>query len=88
MGHIKIGNSAKQMIKSKAYMGIYEHHDHVKFYSDSFPIVMDTGASCAISIKINDFIELDKHEDTIHGLRALRGEGKGTLRWTILNDEN
>ena len=34
-----IGHSTK----SKAYIGIHEHHDHVKFDIDSFPIEMDTG---------------------------------------------
>jgi hypothetical protein len=67
------------MIKLKAYVGIHEHHDHVKFDSDSFPIVMDTGASCAISMDIKDFIEIDKHETTINGLGSLKVEGKGKV---------
>ena len=57
MDHIRIGHSTKQLIKSKAYIGIHDQHDHVTFDSDSFPIVMDTGTSCAISMDIHDFIE-------------------------------
>ena len=41
--HINVSHKMKQMIKSKAYIGKHEHHDLVKFDSDSFPIVMDTG---------------------------------------------
>ena len=37
---------------------------------------------------INDYIALDKHEVTINGPGALQVEGKGTLRWFILNNEN
>ena len=37
---------------------------------------MDTGASCAISININDFIELEKFKDTISGLESLQLEVK------------
>jgi hypothetical protein len=49
---------------------------------------MDPGASYAISMDIEDFIEIDKHETTINGLGSLKVEGKGTVQWTILNDEN
>ena len=49
---------------------------------------MDTGASCSISMEIEDFIEIDKHETTINGLGALKAEGKGTVQWSILNDKN
>ena len=49
---------------------------------------MDTAASCAISMNINDFIELYKHKVAISGLGSLKVEGKGTLQWPILNDEN
>ena len=49
---------------------------------------MDTGASCAISMDIEDFIEIDKHDTTINGLGALKVEGKWTIRWSMLNDEN
>ena len=55
--HITIVHLAKQMIKSKAYIGIHEHNNHIKFDSDLFPIVMVTDASCAMSMDINDFIE-------------------------------
>ena len=67
---------------------MYEHHDHIKFDSDSFPIVMDTVSSCAISMDRNDFIELDKHDVTISGLGALQVKGKWTLQWSILYDED
>ena len=76
------------MIKLKAYVGIHEYHDHFKFDSDSFPIVMDTGASCAISMDIEDFIVIDKQETTINGLGALKVEGKGTVWWSIINHKN
>ena len=66
--HIRVSHKTRQMIKLKAYVGIHEYHDHFKFDSDYFPIVMDTGASCAISIEITDFIEIDKHKITINGL--------------------
>ena len=33
-------------------------------------------------------LELDKHEVTISGLGSQKDEGKGTLWWPILNDEN
>ena len=72
-------HSAKQMIKSKSYIGIHKHHNHVQFDSASFPIVMITGASCAMSKDINDFIELAEYKDTISGLEALTVEGKPTL---------
>ena len=78
----------KQRIKSKAYIGIHEHHDHIKFDSDSFPIGMDTDTLCTISMDIKFFIEIDKHKTTINGLGALKVEGKGTVRWPILNDDN
>ena len=86
--HIRVSHKTRQMIKLKAYIGIHKYHDHFKFDSDSFPIVMDTGASCAISMDIEDFIELDEHDTTINGLGALQVKGKGTLRWSMLNDEN
>ena len=38
---------------------------------------MDTGASCAMSMDINAFIELDEYIDTINGLREIRVKGKG-----------
>ena len=65
------------MIRLKSYLSLNQYHGHTKFDSDSFPLVMETGASCAISMDIYDFIELDKHEDTISGLGALWVEGMG-----------
>ena len=53
--HIRVSHKTKQMIKLKAYIGIHEHNDHVKFDSDFFPIAMDTGASCVFSINIEYF---------------------------------
>ena len=40
---------------------------------------MDTGAECAISMNINNYIELDKFKDTINGLGSPQVEGKGKL---------
>ena len=49
---------------------------------------MNIGASFAISMDIKDFIDIDKHRATINGLGSLRVEGKGKVRWSILNDKN
>ena len=88
MGHIRIGHSTEQMIKSKSYIGINEYHNLVKFDSDYLPIEMDTGASCVMPMKINDFIELDKYKETINNLGAIKVKGKGKIWWPILNDKS
>ena len=76
------------MIRLKSYLSLNQYHEHTKFDSDSFPIVLDTEASCVMSIDINDIIKLDRYKDDVSGLGAIRVEGKGNIQWPILNDNN
>ena len=60
---------------------------YVSFDTDSETIVIDTGASSAMSMEYDDFIELNPHQDHINGLGNIPVEGKGTLKWNIQNTD-
>ena len=64
----------------------YKDETFATFDSDFTMILLDTGASCAISMDINDFIEIDSYKDKISGLGTISVKGKGTIKWKILND--
>ena len=80
-----IGTRARNHIN--AFNSITECNDFLTFDSDSFPIIMDTGASCAMSMDKNDFIELTPHSSTISGLGDLDVQGRGTIKWNIITDD-
>ena len=46
----------------------YKDETFATFDGDSTMILLDTGASCAISMNINNFIEIDPYKDKISGL--------------------
>ena len=48
---------------------------------------MDTGASCAMTMNKEDFIELTPHNSTISRLGDLDIKGRGTVKRNIQNDE-
>ena len=60
---------------------------YVSFDTDSETIIIDTGASSAMSMEYDDFIELNPHHDHINGLGNIPVEGKGTLKWNIENTD-
>lgn len=80
-----IGTGTRNHIN--AFNSIAGCNDFLTFDSDSFPIIMDTGASCAMSMDKNDFIELTPHSCTISGLGNLDVQGRGTIKWNIITDD-
>ena len=58
---------------------------YVSFDTDSETIIVDTGASSAMSMEYDDFIELNPHQDHINGIGNIPVVGKGTLKWDIQN---
>jgi hypothetical protein len=61
----------------------------LRFSSDN-PICIDTGASCCISNNTEDFVNFlpSQTSSVIHGISSgLTIAGKGTIKWTNLNDD-
>ena len=81
-----ISTSALQHIRE--YNGTDGCNDFLTFDSDSFPIIMDTGAFYTMTMNKEDFIDLTPHNSTISGLGDFDVKGRGTVKWTILNDED
>ena len=50
---------------------------YISFDTDSDTIILDTGASAAMSMEYDDFIELNPHHNHINGLGNISVEGKG-----------
>jgi hypothetical protein len=59
-------------------------------FSSNQPICIDTGASCCISNNKEDFVNFTPSPTpaVLHGISSgLRIAGKGTIQWTIMNDD-
>ena len=78
--------SCKNYIKA-LLSEIETNESYVSFDTDSETIIIDTGASSAMSMEYEDFIELNPYKDHINGLGNIPVEGKGTLKWNIQNEE-
>ena len=88
----KISNSHTINTKTKEYINALlskteTDESYVSFDTDSETIIVDTGASSAMSMEYDDFIELNPHQDHINGIGNIPVEGKGTLKWNIQNTD-
>ncbi len=66
-----------------------EIKSNLTFDSDSYPILVDSGASYTISNDINDFIKPPKESSIrIRGYNRLYSKTKvGTIKWNIQDDD-
>ena len=58
----------------------------VQFDTDSFPIIIDTGASSGFTFCKKDFLFLSKYQGSVKGLGRLAIQGKGTVTYKIKNE--